>query len=116
MVLCAEHYRAYMREKSTERNHILGAEYQRIAGYVRDARRQGATEDEAWWVAIAAEIAFQRGDSRPYWLAPFIAAELAWLRANSKVLNDLDARQWAAVRERETVTIDDGWTDEEGVA
>jgi hypothetical protein len=92
MVLCYDHYREYMREKNTTRNHALGSEYQRIAGYVRDARRQGATEDESWWVAMASEGAFQRGEARPRWLAPFIAAELAWLRANSRVLARLDGR------------------------
>jgi hypothetical protein len=114
MVLCAEHYRAYMREHATARNRVLGPEYQRIQGYVHDARAQGATEDEAWWIAMAAEIAFQRGESRPYWLAPFIAAELAWLRANAKVMADLDAKhqRWGVGGASASVVIDDGYDEE----
>jgi hypothetical protein len=96
MVLCVDHYRAYMRERNTERNHALGPEYGRIAGYLRAAAAIGANEDEAWWLAMAAEGAFRAGQSRPYWLRPFLQAELEWLRANAKVLAKLDAHQEVA--------------------
>ena len=50
MVLCADHYREYMRERSAVRNHANGPEYQRIMQYRREAEALGANEAEAWWM------------------------------------------------------------------
>jgi hypothetical protein len=96
MVLCEAHYREYMREHANTRNHALGAEYQRLAGYLRDAKTLGANEAESWWCAMAAEAEYQAGRARPYWLRPFLQAELDWLRANSKTLAKLNGDQEVA--------------------
>jgi hypothetical protein len=92
-MLCADHYRAYMRTRQQQR-YTTG--YKRISGYLRAAAAIGANEEEAWWLAMAAEGAFRAGQSRPYWLRPFLQAELEWLRANAKVLQKLDAHQEVA--------------------
>ena len=108
--LCAEHRKAYDRERKARERLENPERYMlrnRIKDYLAAAKRQGATDDEAWWCAMAAMPVWDAGQTRPHWLAPFIAAELAWLRENAGVFERLDARQWAAVNEPETVTIDD---------
>ena len=56
-------------------------EYQRVTAYRAEAARQGATEAEGWWCAMAAEARFQQHGRGSRWLVAFIAAELAALRA-----------------------------------
>ena len=84
-------------------------DYQRINAYRAEAARQGATEDESWWIAMFAEARFQREGRSSKWLGPFVAAELAWLRANAKTLSDLDARRWGPVKGDQAMVEDTGY-------
>src|SRR5512133_1002393 len=81
--LCETHFREMHREQ-TRKSKRGGApsglpDRQRIDDYRAEALRQGATEDESWWIAIAAEGRFQREGRSTRWLVAFVAAELAWL-------------------------------------
>ena len=63
---------------------------------------------------MAAEARFQQHGRGSRWLGPFIASELAWLRANADVLAKLDARQWEPVAgDQAGVVIDDGYEESE---
>lgn len=91
MVLCAEHLREYNRE-ANRRSEGVGFRHpdaRRLRVYLREAVRQGATEDESWWIAMAAEKAYSEGASRPRWLTPFVQTELRWLRDNAPLLQHL---------------------------
>ena len=82
--LCAEHRKEHDRaRKAKERrdNPERAQLRNRIGDYLAEARRQGATDDQAWWCAMAAEARFQQHGHSSRWLGPFIAAELAALRA-----------------------------------
>jgi hypothetical protein len=115
---CQRHWLEYQAE-GTRKSKAAGApsglpDYQRITDYRAEAIRQGANEEESWWVAMAAEARYQREGRSSKWLVRFVAQELAWLRANASTLADLDSRKWGPVRARETVTIDDGgWSESE---
>lgn len=89
-------------------------EHSRLHDYARLAREAGAVDEvETAWLVMACEVEYHRGPRSSAWVKPFIAAELAYLRANAGTFAALDQRKWQPVKERETVTIDDGWTDEE---
>lgn len=114
--LCVEHYRAYMNEK-TARYAASHAEQvvqaARLKNYLRHAASIGANEEEAWWLAMAAEA--ERAHSAPAgtkWLAPFLQRELTWLRTNAAVLERLDAAAYAPVL-GEAVIVDEGWDEME---
>ena len=83
--LCAQHLREY-NARHHQKSRAAGAvsytvEYRRVDKYRAEAARQGATEAEGWWCAIAAEARFQQHGRGSRWLVSFIAAELAALRA-----------------------------------
>lgn len=110
--LCAEHRKAHDRErKARERrdNPERSMLRNRIEDYLYAAKRQGATDDEAWWCAMAAMPVWEAGQTRPHWLAPFIAAELAWLRDNADVFAKLDAAQWQPVPGESGAVEDEGY-------
>jgi len=83
--LCPAHRREYsIAQKAKSRARRAPSympEYQRITAYRAEAMRQGATEAESWWCAVAAEARFQQHGRSSRWLGPFIAAELEALRA-----------------------------------
>ena len=83
--LCPAHRREYSIARKAESRARQAPsytpEYQRVTAYRAEAARQGATEAEGWWCAIAAEARFQQHGRGSRWLGPFIAAELAALRA-----------------------------------
>lgn len=121
MALCADHVRAYQNEaarRSRERQAgSYAQEYRRLCQYVRAAQDMGATDDQAWWCAVAANAAYNAGQGHPHWLTPFIAAELDYLRANEAVFDRLDARQWEPIAGDEVGQVeDDGYEIDQEVA
>ena len=82
--LCIEHRLEYDRERKARGRRENPERFllrNRIEAYLAEAWAQGATDDQAWWCAMAAMPVWDAGQTRPHWLAPFIAAELAALRA-----------------------------------
>jgi len=114
--LCPAHRREYSIARKAESRARQAPsytpEYQRVTAYRAEAARQGATEAEGWWCAIAAEARFQQHGHSSRWLVAFIAAELAWLRTNADVLAGLDARQWQPVPSVAPI-VDAGYDEDE---
>jgi hypothetical protein len=81
---CETHARDYQRAFNdravAEGRGVRSAECQRIDETVRAAVALGATEDEAWRIAIAAEIETDGRGFAPHQRRPFIERELAFLR------------------------------------
>lgn len=98
--LCETHFRethrAEMRKSRQGGAPSCLPDRQRIDDYRAEAVRQGAAEDESWWIAMAAEARFQREGRSTKWLVAFVAAELEWLRVNTKVLAKLDRERGVA--------------------
>lgn len=112
VALCAEHLREYQRNKSARSRKVAPVadpEYRRIHAYHAAALRLGATDDQAWWCATAANAQYTEIGARIFRPAAFIAAELAWLRDNADVFAKLDAAQWQPVPGESGAVEDEGY-------
>ena len=95
MRLCADCARTYnnAHNRLHRATHADAAtQYRRLRAYRAAALALGATEAEAAWISMAADLAFERGQSRPHWLADFARCELDYLRANAGLRASLDIR------------------------
>lgn len=86
--LCAEHARIDDQQKGLRyRAHARPAlaDKRRIGNYLKAARRLGATEEQAWWCAMACEAHHQSDQPRLKNYSVLIAAELDYLRRSADV-------------------------------
>lgn len=105
-------YRSSWYQKSVREGAVVrDPDYRRIRKYRGEALRQGASEEDSWWCAMAAEIHFKEKGQSSRWIKGLVAKELEWLRNNRAVLDRLDGARFRPIKDDIKVEQDDGWSE-----